>query len=117
MHRLFSLCASILLLTMIAFAEGEQKFANLGECNVESGEVIHNCRIGYRTWGTLNEQRSNAVVLLTWFTGNSEMLAENVGPDKYVDPGKYYVIVIDALADGVSSSPSNSKSQPRSSAL
>lgn len=30
-----------------------------------------------------------------------------------VDPAKYFVIVVDALGDGVSSSPSNSKTQPR----
>jgi homoserine acetyltransferase len=29
----------------------EQKFAELGEFKLVSGEVIHDCRIGYRTFG------------------------------------------------------------------
>jgi homoserine O-acetyltransferase len=40
------------------------------------------------------------------------MLGE-VGPGKLVDSSRYYVILIDALGNGVSSSPSNSKAQPR----
>lgn len=96
-----------------ALAEGEQQFADLGQCKVESGETIQNCRIGYRTWGKLNAEQSNIVVLLTWFTGTSEQQAGSVGADKYVDPAHYYVVAIDALANGVSSSPSNSKAQPR----
>lgn len=104
-----SICAIVFLFSTLAVAEGEQQFANLGTCKVESGETIQDCRIGYRTWGKLNEQRSNVVVLFTWFTGNTSML---VG-EKHVDPAKYYVVAIDALADGVSSSPSNSTAQPR----
>jgi homoserine acetyltransferase len=113
MFRRLSILATILLFSTLAFAEGEQQLANLGACKVESGETIQDCRIGYRTWGTLNEKKANVVIMLTWFTGNSGDLADFVGATKYVDPAKYYVIAIDALADGVSSSPSNSAAQPR----
>ena len=113
MYRRLSICAIVVLFSTLALAEGEQQFANLGACKVENGATIQDCRIGYRTWGKLNEQQSNVVVMLTWFTGDSEMLAEMVGPDQYVDPAKYFIVAIDALADGVSSSPSTSKQQPR----
>lgn len=115
MHRRLSIIATLILLSALAFADGEQQFSNLGMCKVESGETIRDCRIGYRTWGTLDPQKSNVVVMLTWFTGNSGMLADFVGAKSYADPAKYYVIAIDALADGVSASPSNSKAQPRTS--
>src|SRR5207244_2386112 len=36
-----------------------------------------------------------------------------VGPGKIVDSSKYYVVLVDALSNGISSSPSNSKLQPR----
>jgi len=91
-----------------------QQFADLGRCRLENGQTILDCRIGYRTLGTLNPERSNAVVLTTWFLGNSEQAARSmVGADSFVDPSRYYVIVVDALGDGVSSSPSNSVVQPR----
>ena len=39
------------------------------------------------------------------------MLASNVGRDALVDPTDSFVILVDALGNGVSSSPSNSRSQ------
>jgi homoserine O-acetyltransferase len=89
------------------------QFASLGDFKLESGEMIRDCRIGYRTFGKLDAARSNAVLFPTWASGTTEQLKGNVGPSGLVDPGKYYVILIDALSNGVSSSPSNSKLQPR----
>ena len=45
--------------------------------------------------------------MLTWFAGTSEGLTFWVGPGKLYDSSKYFVVVIDALGDGISSSPSN----------
>jgi len=107
----------IALLVLAARSEAqpasEQKFAELGTCKLESGQQIENCRLGYRTWGKLNADGSNAILFPTWFSGTSAQIAAFVGPDALVDPAKYFVIGVDALGDGVSSSPSNSKSQPR----
>jgi homoserine O-acetyltransferase/O-succinyltransferase len=108
------LCPCWFLLTGMSSAQTLQ-FAELGDFKVESGEVIHDCRIGYRTFGTLNSNKSNAVLFLTWALGTTEQLISNIGLGKLVDSTKYYVIAVDALANGVSSSPSNSKSQPRMS--
>jgi homoserine O-acetyltransferase len=94
-------------------AEGQQQFADLGACKLASGEQITGCRLGYRTWGKLNADRSNAVFFPTWFSGNSATIGERAaGTDKLVDPAKYFLVVIDAFGDGVSSSPSNSTTQP-----
>ncbi len=91
--------------------DGRQQFAALGACKLVSGQEIENCRLGYRTWGKLNAQRSNAVLFPTWFSGTSANLADSIGPNGLVDPSKYFVIAVDALGDGVSSSPSNSTTQ------
>ncbi len=90
----------------------QQKFASLGNFKLENGQTIRDCKIGYRTIGTLNADRSNVILWPTWFTGTSAELLGNVGPGKLADSTKYYVILIDALGDGVSSSPSNSTLQP-----
>ncbi|MFP5205967.1 MAG: alpha/beta fold hydrolase [Acidobacteriota bacterium] len=92
-------------------AGGRQQFASLGVCRLVSGQEIRNCRLGYRTWGRLNAEGSNAVLFPTWFSGRSADLAASVGPHGLVDPDKYFVIAVDALGDGVSSSPSNSAAQ------
>src|SRR5215469_7319959 len=91
--------------------QGQQQFADLGACKLVSGRQIDHCRLGYRTWGTLNAARSNAVLFPTWFSGVSANLADAIRPTSLVDPTKYFVIAVDALGDGVSSSPSNSTTQ------
>ena len=68
--------------------------------------------MGYRTVGHLNHDASNAVVVFPWHQGTSGQLADQVGPGKLVDTTKYFVILFDSLGNGVSSSPSNSASQP-----
>src|SRR5713101_8522705 len=89
------------------------QFAELGDFKVESGEVIRACRIGYRTFGRLNSDKSNAILFPTWASGTTAQLQSNIGSGKMVDDSKYFVFAIDALSNGVSSSPSNSKLQPR----
>ena len=92
--------------------EGTQQFADLGDLRLRSGVVIHDFRIGYRTFGKLNAEKSNAVLWPTWLGGKSQDLVQFIGPTKVVDSTRYFVILVDAIADGITTSPSNSKSQP-----
>ena len=107
------LAGGLLLICFSALtARGQElKVAHLGECPLESGRSIQDCQLGYRTFGQLNTTRSNVVVLPTWASGRSEQAVPIIG--RLVDTSKYYVVVIDALANGVSSSPSNSRLQPK----
>jgi homoserine O-acetyltransferase len=91
--------------------EGAQQFAHLGDLKLGSGGVIRDFRIGYRTLGKLNAERSNAILWPTWLGGQSKGLLPFIGADKVVDPGKYFVILVDAIGNGVSTSPSNSATQ------
>jgi homoserine O-acetyltransferase len=87
------------------------QYADLGDLKLENGSVIHDCKIGYRTLGTLNAAKSNAVLFPSWFTGRSGDIAIQVLSGHYIDSTKYFVIAVDALGDGVSCSPSNSTTQ------
>jgi homoserine O-acetyltransferase/O-succinyltransferase len=95
--------------------EGDQQFADLGRCVLESGQIIENCHIGYRTFGKLNPARDNAVLMPTWLYGRSADLVPLFGdgslPQPLVDTRRFFGIAIDALGDGISSSPSNSSTQ------
>jgi homoserine O-acetyltransferase/O-succinyltransferase len=88
-------------------------FGKLGDLPLASGETIKDCQIEYRTLGTLNADKSNVVVWATWFSGITKDLVDLVGPGKLVDSTKYHVVLVGALSNGVSSSPSNSPQQPR----
>lgn len=87
-----------------------QQFALLGDFKLESGQVIRDCRIGYRTYGKLNSAKTNAILFPSWFGGTAKNV-EYTFPWKAVDTTKYYLITADALGNGVSSSPSNSVKQ------
>ncbi len=99
------------LLPALSFAQ-EPHFADLGDFHLESGASIHSCRVAYRTFGKLNAEKSNAVLFPTWFGGTTQDLIPLIGPGKLIDSSKYFVILVDALGDGVSTSPSNSETQP-----
>ncbi len=87
-----------------------QKFVDYSSCELLNGDSIAPCRIAYRTFGKLNKNRSNAVLVPTWFTGTSVEHAYLAAPE-LIDPEQYFVIIVDALGNGVSSSPSNSERQ------
>lgn len=106
------LCLALQFLSVLALAQ-EQQFANIGDLKLQSGGIIRNCRVGYRTFGKLAADQSNVVVFPTWAGGKSEQLASSIGPGKLIDSETYFVVAIDALSNGVSSSPSNSRLQPR----
>jgi homoserine O-acetyltransferase len=90
---------------------GETQFVELQKCELESGAAIEDCRIAYRTFGTLNAAKDNVVVWPTWFTGTTADLVNLGVPAKFVDTSRFFLVLVDALGDGVSTSPSNSKSQ------
>src|SRR5215469_7535052 len=93
-------------------AEGAQQFAELGDLRLGNGSVIRDFRLGYRTLGKLNAERSNAILWPSWLGGKSEDLLPSVGPNKWVDSTRYFVILVDAIGDGVTTSPSNYAKQP-----
>ncbi|HYK20667.1 MAG TPA: alpha/beta fold hydrolase [Pyrinomonadaceae bacterium] len=106
------LCLLLQLLACAGAAQ-QQQFANIGDLKLQNGGVIRDCHVGYRTFGKLAADKSNVVVFPTWAGGTTEQLQSNIGPGRLVDSTSYFVVAIDALANGVSSSPSNSRLQPR----
>jgi homoserine O-acetyltransferase len=93
--------------------DGKQQIAALGEFKLQGGAVVHDFRIAYRTLGKLNAEKSNAILWPTWLGRRSEDLLQFIGPGNVVDSGKYFVILVDSIGNGISTSPSNSSLQPR----
>ncbi|MBM3726779.1 MAG: alpha/beta fold hydrolase [Acidobacteria bacterium] len=111
--RFGRLAASASLIFCALGADGDLQHASLGTFSLESGQVIRDLKLGYRTYGALNAARSNAILFPTWFTGTTANLAAYIGPGRMADSSLFHVIAVDALGNGVSSSPSNSTAQPR----
>ncbi len=85
----------------------------LGDLKLESGEAIKDFAISYVTHGTLNTNKSNAVLMVTAIGGNHHRIDYLIGPGRALDPAKYFIICTDAIGNGLSTSPSNSTAQPR----
>ena len=89
-----------------------QMFA-LGDLKLDSGDSIRDFSISYVTHGTLNANKSNAILMATAIGGNHHRIDYLIGAGKALDPAKYFIICTDAIGNGLSTSPSNSKAQPR----
>jgi homoserine O-acetyltransferase/O-succinyltransferase len=85
----------------------------MGDLTLESGQVIKDFAISYVTHGTLNARKSNAILMVTALSGNHHRLDFLIGPGRALDPTQYFIICTDAIGNGLTTSPSNSKAQPR----
>ena len=87
---------------------GDLEFFTAKNFMLQKGGALPEARLGFKTWGTLSPARDNVVVVPTWFSGDhntAEMTM--IGRDRALNPDKYFIVVANLLAGGVSSSPSN----------
>lgn len=74
---------------------GERQFHNIGDLALESGEVLPAVQIAYQSWGMLNNDKSNAILINHALTGWSDVPSwwpQMVGPGLPFDTNKYFVI-------------------------
>src|SRR6187431_3759636 len=117
MNRIGYAVTAVLLLSLPTAAHTPQQPPHQaygeGDLKLESGEVIRDFSISYVTHGQLNDKKSNAILMVTAISGNHHRLDFLIGPGKALDTDKYFIVCTDAIANGFSTSPSNSKAQPR----
>lgn len=80
---------------------------DLGDVHLQSKRCIRNAKLAYKTYGTLNAAKDNAIVYPTSFAATHDDAAWLIGAGRALDPEKYFIIVPDAFGNGLSSSPSN----------
>lgn len=110
MTRLGSILVAIFLGTLPTGAQTAElpplMTAELGELTLESGEILRGAKLAYRQAGSLNADKTNAIVFPTWFTGTTEQLYDS-GELDAIDTDRFFLITIEAFGNGISSSPSN----------
>ena len=102
----------LLVWTGLTFAQSELQLVNIGDFTTTNGSIIKDCKVGFRTMGKLSHDKSNVILWPSWFDGTSENIINNSIFPNIVDTTKFYIIVVDALANGISSSPSNTVDFP-----
>ena len=86
---------------------GPHEIFELGDFLLESGVTLPDAKIAYKTHGTLNEAKDNAILFPHMWSGTPKAMEIFIGKDRPLDPDKYFIILPGQFANGFSSSPSN----------
>jgi len=87
---------------------GPYELIDIGELPLEEGGSIKECKLAVSTLGTLNSDKSNAILIPTWYSGTSKiMLDVYIGDGRALDPSKYFIMVVNQIGSGLSTSPTD----------
>lgn len=87
---------------------GPYEHYELGDFQLEEGGTLRDAKLAYATYGELSPDKDNVVLMTTWYSGTSRIMADVfVGEDRAIDPSKYFVIIINQIGNGLSTSPHN----------
>ncbi len=87
---------------------GPYALYQISNLELEEGGTIRNCQLAYVTFGTLNAAKDNAILFPTWYSGTSKIIEQVfIGKGRALDPDKYFIIVVNQIGGGLSSSPQN----------
>jgi homoserine O-acetyltransferase/O-succinyltransferase len=74
----------------------------------KGGAVLPDARLGYLTLGELSPAKDNVVVCPTWFTATpADTAMWLTGPDRALNPERWFIVIPNHFGGAVSSSPSN----------
>lgn len=79
-----------------------------GDVVLQSGHVFPGMQLAYRTYGRLNAARDNVVVYPTSFAAQHHDTEWLAAPGGILDTDRWFVVIPNLFANGLSSSPSNS---------
>jgi homoserine O-acetyltransferase/O-succinyltransferase len=87
---------------------GPYDLYEIGNLELEEGGTIRNCQLAYVTFGTLNAAKDNAILFPTWYSGTNKIIEQVfIGKGRALDPEKYFIIAVNQIGGGLSSSPHN----------
>jgi len=78
-----------------------------GNILLQSGRTLRGGQLAYKTYGTLNAEKSNVILYMTSFAAHHYDVDWLIGAGKALDTEKYFVVVPNLFGNGLSSSPSN----------
>jgi len=89
-------------------SDARQYFALSSPFAMRRGGALVDARLAYETWGTLDESRSNAILILTGLSPGAHAASsakdpspgwweEMLGPGKHIDTNRWFVICVNSL--------------------
>ena len=89
-------------------AHGPYELHDIGNLDLEEGGTIRGCTLAYATFGALSATKDNAILIPTWYSGTNKIIEQvYIGKGRALDPDKYFIIVVNQIGNGLSTSPHN----------
>jgi homoserine O-acetyltransferase len=125
-----ALGAACMVVTGMAAAQElivEKKVFELPSFTTQGGRTLKNVKVGWESYGTLNADKSNAVLICHFFSGNSHAAGKYdakdaapgywdaiIGPGKAIDTNTYFVLSSDTLVNLNTGDPKTTTTGPAS---
>ncbi|CAA9263343.1 MAG: Homoserine O-acetyltransferase [uncultured Craurococcus sp.] len=84
----------------------------LGDLPLHRGGVLPDARIVWKTHGRLNAARDNVILYPTSYGAQHPDLEWLIGPEGILDPTRWFIVIPNMFANGLSTSPSNCDGWP-----
>ena len=82
------------------------------DVTLQSGAILRNARLSWKTHGTLSPGRDNVIVHPTSYGAQHPELEWLIGPDGVLDPTRWFIVIPDMFGNGLSSSPAEVPDYP-----
>lgn len=105
----------------------EKKVFEIASFTTQSGRALKQVKVGWESYGTLNADKSNAILICHFFSGDSHAAGKYaaadvapgywdaiIGPGKAIDTNKYFVLSSDTLVNLSSGNPKVTTTGPAS---
>ena len=105
----------------------EKKVFELPSYTTQGGRTLKNVKVGWESYGTLNADKSNAILICHFFSANSHAAGKYaaadaapgywdaiIGPGKAIDTNKYFVLSADSLVNLNTGDPKTTTTGPAS---
>jgi homoserine O-acetyltransferase/O-succinyltransferase len=87
---------------------GDYDLVSIGRLDLEDGGSIADCQLAVATFGELNEAKDNAILITTWYSGTHQIWRDvYIGPEHALNPERYFIVAINQIGSGLSTSPHN----------
>jgi len=90
----------------------QQGIFEAGDVALQSGARLPSARLSWKTHGTLSPARDNVIIYPTSYGARHPDLEWLIGPDKVLDPDRWFIVIPDMFGNGLSSSPSDTNDYP-----
>ena len=78
----------------------DQKYLVLDELKLECKDVLYKVPVAYKTWGKLNEDGTNCMVVCHALSGSADVAdwwGPLLGEGRALDPTRFFIVCINAL--------------------